>query len=133
MLEKAGLIIPGEYPALRENSDQIEQEKVIKKAQTEKAIKDQVPTDQAKKDRDKVRTVWLCDSYSTIWGKPLHARVKRLRDKYKLSWLRTSMSYSGFTNLGQKWSSDLTGKIMDGIHDKDFKWKKCNCYKTSKL
>ena len=118
-LEKAGLITPAEYPTLQESFDQIEQQKIINKTQTEQAIKDQVPTDQAKKDRDKARTIWLCASYSRIWGKPLHARVKRLRDKYKLSWLRISMSYSRFTNLGQKWNSDLTGKIMDGIHDKN--------------
>ena len=39
-LENAGLIIPEEYPTLREVSDQIEQQKVIKKAQTKQAIED---------------------------------------------------------------------------------------------
>ena len=33
-LEKAGLIVPKEYPTLREMSDQIEQQKVTEKTQT---------------------------------------------------------------------------------------------------
>ena len=43
------------------------------------------------------------------------------------------MSYSRFSNLGQKRNSDLTGKIMDGIHDKNLQWRKCSCNKLSKL
>ena len=76
-LETADLITPAEYPTLEESFDQIEQQKIINKAQTEQAIKDQVPIDQAKKDRGKARTAWLYASYNKNWGKPLHAQVKR--------------------------------------------------------
>ena len=79
------------------------------------------------------RTTWFCVGYSSIWGKPISARIKELRDKYNLTWLRTSMSYHKFSNLGERFNSDLTGKVMDGIVDFDLRDRKCGCQAQSKL
>ena len=43
------------------------------------------------------------------------------------------MSYSRFSNLGQKLNGDLTGKVMDGIVDENFADRICNCNKQSLL
>ena len=43
------------------------------------------------------------------------------------------MSYHRFANLGQKFNSDLTGKVMNGIIDSDLMDMTCNCNKASTL
>ena len=43
------------------------------------------------------------------------------------------MSYSRFTNLGQKLNSDLTGKLMEGFYDENFVDRECNCNAQSLL
>ena len=82
---------------------------------------------QAKKDRERSRVTWFCIGYSKIWGKPISARLKILTKKYKLTWLRNSMSYHKFSNLGEKFNSDLTGKTMEGVFDRENRDRECNC------
>ena len=43
------------------------------------------------------------------------------------------MSYSRFTNMGQKLNSDLAGKVMEGIEDVNLQDRDCNCNVQSKL
>jgi hypothetical protein len=57
---------------------------------------------------------------SQAWDKPIHALIKPLRDKYGLKWLRVSMSYHNFSNLGEKFNSDLQSKVMREIDDKTY-------------
>ena len=37
------------------------------------------------------------------------------------------MSYHKFSNLGEKFNSDLTGKIMEGVFDRENRDRECNC------
>ena len=37
------------------------------------------------------------------------------------------MSYHKFSNLGEKFKSDLQGKVMNEIDDKTYNDRKCNC------
>ena len=85
-----------------------------------------------KKERDRNRSVFFCIGQSKIWGIPISKRIKRLRNKYGLTWLRTSMSFHKFPSLGQKFNSDLNNKVMDGIIDGDLPDRKCNCNVKSK-
>jgi len=57
----------------------------------------------------------------------------KLRNKYKLKWLRISMSYHKFANLRELFQGDLTKKIMDGVESIDFKSTECNCASKSKV
>ena len=82
-----------------------------------------------KQEQDKARTTWFCIGYSTIWQYPISKRLKRLRDKYKLSWLQNAMSFHKFTNLGEKLNADLSRKVMIDVYDYNFRDRKCNCDK----
>ena len=48
-------------------------------------------------------------------------RIRALVKKNKLIWLRPKISNQKFTNIGEMFNGDLTGKVMDGIVDKDLK------------
>ena len=76
---------------------------------------------------------FFCIGYSDVWGTPISKRLKRLRDKHGLTWLRNSMSFHKFTNLGQKFNSDLTKKVMNGVYDETLQDRKCNCYAPSRM
>lgn len=41
------------------------------------------------------------------------------------------MSYHRFSNLGEKFSSDLNNKLMQGIIDLELPERKCNCNKNT--
>ena len=82
---------------------------------------------QNKDKRDKSRTTWFCIGYSRIWGLPIHKRLERLRKKHGLTFLRNRMSYSRFTNLGEKLNADVNNKVMKGVFDFKNKDSKCNC------
>ena len=132
-LENAKLTTPEEYPTLRESLLLLQLQKQKKNDENPEDANTESNAARSKQERDKIRTTWFCISYSTIWGLPIHKRLKKLRDKYKLSWLRISMSYSRFSNLGQKMNSDLTGKIMEGIVDENLIDRACNCNVRSLL
>ena len=80
---------------------------------------DEAERKKAKKARDQERATYFCIGYSTIWGEPLHKELKRLCDEYGLTWLRIAMSYHKFSNLGEKFNSDLSEKIMKGVYDQE--------------
>jgi hypothetical protein len=127
-LENAGLVPPNhQYPTLRESNQAIsETETTNNRSESEEAKA------KAKRERDRKRSVFFCIGQSKIWGEPIHKRLKRLKAKHGLTWLRFSMSYHKFSNLGQKLNSDLTAKVMTGIYDTDLADKKCNCNAKSK-
>ena len=52
--------------------------------------------------------------------------------KHGLKWLRLSMSYHKFPNMGENLQGDLTSKLMEGIESKDFYKLECNCNKNTK-
>lgn len=85
-----------------------------------------------KRERDRNRSVFFCIGQSKIWGEPISKRIKRLRNKYGLTWLRVSMSFHKYTSLGQKFNSDLNVKVMDGIIDGDLPDRECKCQARSK-
>ena len=85
-----------------------------------------------KKKRDSSRIRWFCIGYSTIWGTPIHKRLETLRKKHRLNFFRNRMSYSKFTNLGEKLNGDCQGKIMKGILDINEMDRPCNCDKRLK-
>jgi hypothetical protein len=81
----------------------------------------------AKKARDQERATFFWVGFSSICGEPLHKELKRLRDKHNLKWLWTAMSYHKFSNLGEKFNSDLSGKITKGVYDLEWSDRACNC------
>jgi len=64
---------------------------------------------------------------------PFHETITRLRNKYNLKWLRVSISYHKFPNLGQQFQSDLTSKLQKDLKSEDFMDRPCNCTRTSKV
>ena len=71
----------------------------------------------------------FCIKYSKILGTPISKRLKRLRNKYNLTWLKISISYSRYTNLAKKFNSDLTNKVIKNIVDYNKMDRPCNCDK----
>ena len=116
-LQKANLINSNfKFPTLQESLAKIQE------ADTDPTQEESQPQDlakQAKHSRDKARTTWFVIGYSKIWGLPIVKRLEKLRKKYKLTWLRNQMVYSKFNNLGQKFNSNLIGKVMEGIDDEE--------------
>jgi hypothetical protein len=115
--------VPKSYPSLREALDKIEERRIeeLNVEDEEQARK------KAKKVRDRERATFFCVGFSSIWGEPLHKELKRLRNKHNLKWLRTAMSYHKFSTLGEKFNSDLSGKIMKGVYDLEWSDRACNC------
>ena len=64
---------------------------------------------------------------------PFHETITKLRNKFNLKWLRISMSYHKFPNLGQIFQSDLTTKLMKYMESMDFVDLPCNCNARSKM
>ena len=123
-LENAGLLPESyEYPTLRE---QILKNEESNPPSTEEATSEPTASE-IKAARDKARATWFCIGYSKVWGEPISARLKRIKEKYGLTWLRNSMSYHKFSNLGEKFNGDLTGKMMKGIFDFNMRDRGCNC------
>ena len=86
-----------------------------------------------KNSNGKKRTTYFCVGVSDVWsGKnAMHVTLRRLRNKCNLKWLRTSMSYHEFSNLGEIFQGDLNSKIMKNITSKDFVDLDCNCRRNS--
>ena len=78
---------------------------------------------------------YFCIGVSKFWKakkQPIHTILKKLRNKYKLKWLRIAMSYHKFPNLREILQGDLVTKIMEGVGSKDFDNDDCNCNKATK-
>ena len=119
-LEKAQLTsASSDYQTLKESLEEIQIQNQNATNSANNTHTENSTAAETKRQRDKARTTWFCIGYSKIWGMPISARLQRLREKYKLSWLRNAMSYRRFENLGQKFNSDLSGKVMNGIIDSD--------------
>ena len=58
--------------------------------------------------------------------------IKNLKEEYKLTWLRVSMSYHKFPNVKELFNGDLQNKLMADIVDTDVEDLDCNCNKNSK-
>ena len=100
----------------------------IKKDELKKKSKDDK---KKKRNRNTYFCVGVCDTWNlrnSINGTvPIHTTIKRLRDKHDLKWLRISMSYHKFSNLGEIFQGDLNNKLMMNFTSKDFMDLKCNC------
>lgn len=113
-LEHAGLI-EEKVPTLRE-------ELAKKPAETNYRKKSQ-------NNRNRKRACYFCVGYSKAWTRPIHQTIKEVKDRYKLGWLRVSMSYHRFNNLRELLQGDMSGKINKGIVSLDFQTLECNCLK----
>jgi hypothetical protein len=131
-LEDAGLPVPKTYPTLLESFKEIQEKKLqLESAEADPSFKDEAA---AKRKQDRDRSTFFCIGFSGIWTlKPIHQRLKELRVKHGLTWLRNSMSYHKFSKLGQQLQNDLSQKLMKGIYNMDEGDKPCNCYATNKL
>ena len=123
---RAAQLNPSNYPTLKELQDaRVEREENSKSSNT---------TDTREHEKiKKTRETFFCIGFSSIWTTPIHKILHDLRNKYNLKWLRPAMSYHKFSNLREKFSADLTSKIMQGIKDKDWMNLPCNCNSVSKL
>ena len=65
-----------------------------------------------------------------VWTNPISLSLKKLRNEHALKWLRPSISYHKFSNLREKFSSDVTTKLMRGIKDLEEMDRPCNCNRT---
>ena len=79
------------------------------------------------------RDTFVKFGFSRFWSVPLHAKLKELRAKYGLRWLRIRMAYHTFPNLQSIFSADLGRKVMRGVHSEDSTDSDCNCRASSRL
>jgi GIY-YIG catalytic domain len=115
-LRKANLI-SDKIPTLKEELLRLRKKDEMKVAR--KATKE--------KTRNADRATYFCVGYSKAWLSPVHKTIKEIKDKFKLSWLRVSMSYHRFTNLREIFQGDLSRKLTLGVISKDFETLDCNC------
>ena len=90
------------------------------------------------KEKKRKRDTFFCIGVSkcsqhTHKHPPFHAIIKKLRDNYNLKWLRVSMSYHRFPNLGQAFQGDLCSKLIKNVNSLDFGDMPCNCNRTSRI
>lgn len=93
---------------------------------------DEIATGRVRKKRD--RNTYFCLKYSRYFTTPVHAIITKWRKHFGLTWLLVKMSYSRFTNLGEKIVSDLKRKITEKVDLKsmDFIARRCNCPGSSR-
>ena len=115
-------LAPSSFPTMKE---------IIEKTECENEKKNA----REKKKRSTSRQAYFCIGQSKVWsGKhAIHAKIKKLRDKYNLKWLRTSMSYHKFSNLREQFQGVLGAKLLKGIGSLDFDTLPCNCNVRTKV
>jgi len=106
-LQKAGLN-PTVHPTLKEALDE--------QAATTKATRKEKWALQAQRHR----SVFLCIKCTKSWTKPVHAMLKRPKQKHGFSWLHIQMSCSRFQNLRELLQGDLAKKLREGAQSKDW-------------
>jgi len=84
-------------------------------------------TDNSNNKRNRRRTIYFCIRHSNLWSKSIHSIVKTIKDKFNLQWLRVSVSYHRFTNLGEIFQRDPSTKLVVGTSTQDFEPLPCNC------
>ena len=82
---------------------------------------------QQQKDHDARRTAYFVIGQCSAWTTPIWVIIKRLKTKYDLGWLRSSMAYHRYSNLREIFNGDLTYKLNKEIISDDFKKLPCNC------
>ena len=95
-------------------------------------VRDEKKSRRAKKPPDRRRReTFFCIGMSYVWkGKnSLPKKLKKLRNKHELKWLRISMSYHRFPNLGELLQGDLCSKLNEDLISEDFMDRPCNCCK----
>lgn len=121
-LSRAGLT-PSEYPALQDSYNNIQQQTTIVKA-LKNPNRLQPPR--------KPRKIEIKHDQSTFTS----ATVRFGESGYMQEWKDCEISTNchgcesqcgTFHKLEPKMESDLTGKIMDGIHDANIQDRECNC------
>jgi GIY-YIG catalytic domain len=69
----------------------------------------------------------FCVGYSKAWITPIHKIIKEIKGKFKLSWLRVSMSCHMFSNVREIFQGDLSKTLTLDVKSKDFETLECNC------
>ena len=116
ILEKAGLITE-ETPTLLQLHESMKTMATTTKSER----------DLQQKDRDRKRSTFFCVGHSNAWKIPIHQTIKRLKNSFGLTWIRTSMSHHRFTNLRELLNGDLTTKLNKEVISLDFQRLECNC------
>jgi hypothetical protein len=57
----------------------------------------------------------------------MHVFLQRLRNKYNLLWLRITMSYHRFNNLGEMFQGHLNQILMKNVELEDYHGRPSNC------
>jgi predicted GIY-YIG superfamily endonuclease len=87
-----------------------------------------------KKKRKDNRSVFFVMGFSNVCRfLRIPKLMKKLKKRYKLSWLCVNMAYQQFTNLRERFSGDLTGKLNAGLKPLDLMSRPCNCNSRSKV
>jgi hypothetical protein len=89
--------------------------------------KEKCKEEKLEQDKQRNRSVYFCIGYSSFWNKPTHKGLKKLRNRFNLTWLQISMSYYRFPNLTEMFAGDLSKKLTKGVESMDFKLHICNC------
>eukprot|EP00957_Ditylum_brightwellii_P055215 4185659-Ditylum_brightwellii.AAC.1 len=75
-----------------------------------------------KEKQQDLRTIYFVIGYSHfIHNAEIPKLLKHLRQQYKLKWLCVLMAYRQFPNLQEKFSGDISRKIMADLESLDFK------------
>jgi hypothetical protein len=66
-------------------------------------------------------------------NRPINQIIRRMRNKFKLKWLRPRVIYSCHSNLQEKLLGDLKRKLLWGITDANLGCCPCNCPRNHKV
>ena len=86
-----------------------------------------------KNSNGKKRTTYFCIGVSEVWSgeNATHVILKKLWNKCNLKWLRMSMSYHEFSDLGEIFQGNSNSKLMKNVTSKDCVNLDCNCRRGS--
>ena len=100
---------------------------ILKK--TRKMLKTKKEREEKNARRKNSWQIFFCVGVSKVFkGKgAVHLKLKELRNKYNLKWLRISMYYHKFSNLSKLFGGDISGKLMRNVKSLDFMGRYCNC------
>jgi hypothetical protein len=120
-------LITSKIPTLKE---EVLRAKLKREMKVERSVKEKVTTNtntnNGRIDTRK-RSIFFCVGFSKVWETPIHKMIREVKEKFKLSWLRISMSYHRFTNLREIFQGDLSKKLTLDVISKDFETLDCNC------
>jgi len=133
-LQQAGLA-PKRFPTLGDAVDLVHAREAAKAAAAADA---KAPNDDSAATKPKTfqpgRDTFAKFGFCRLWSVPLHSKLKQLRDKHGLKWLRLRMAYHRYPNVNEHLQTDLTKKIMSGVESRDFSQSlQCNCSPAHKF